>query len=101
MNRQTQRRLKRNPLIRFVRSVLRLLRVLFRPASKNVREIPIETALEIERLRLQEERDRELAEQYITVGELLERVQWQFSEPKPAVTSASQPDAQIYDVSLN
>jgi hypothetical protein len=111
MNRQQQRKLKKHPLIRLIRGIFRLIRVIFRPA-KNARLQAIELAetrrIELERDRiLQAEADRQrilaeqkadLAERYITVGDLLNRVQWQSSAPKDvAVTSASS----AHDVSLN
>jgi hypothetical protein len=115
MNRQQQRKLKKHPLIRFIRGIFRLIRVIFRPA-KNGRLQAIELA-EIERIELERAQIRQaeiehhrilaeqtaaLAERYITVGDLLNRVQWQSSVPKDvAVTSASKLQAPTHDVSLN
>jgi hypothetical protein len=116
MNRQQQRKLKKHPLIRFIRGIFRLMRVIFRSGSSHPRVSAIELAeierIEIERDRiLQAEADRErilaeqaaaLAERYITVGDLLNRVQWQSSAPKDvAVTSASKLQIPAHDVSLN
>lgn len=112
MNKQ-QRKLKKHPLIRFVRGIFRLIRVILN-SGKNAAELErakIERAeiraaeleraeirateleraeleraelerAEQERDRLIEERNRELAERYITVGELFNRVEWKDAEPK-------------------
>jgi hypothetical protein len=111
MNRQQQRKLKKHPLIRLIRGIFRLIRVIFKPA-KNARLQAIELAetrrIELERDRiLQAEADRErilveqkaaLAERYITVGDLLNRVQWQSSAPKDGAVMSASP---AHDVSLN
>jgi hypothetical protein len=111
MNRQQQRKLKKHPLIRLIRGIFRLIRVIFRPA-KNARLQAIELAetrrIELERDRiLQAEADRQrilaeqkadLAERYITVGDLLNRVQWQSSAPKDVAVTSLSP---AHDVSLN
>jgi hypothetical protein len=116
MNRQQQRQLKKHPLIRLIRGIFRLIRVIFKPA-KNARLQAIELA-EIERIELERAQIRQaesehhrilaeqqaaLAERYITVGDLLDRVQWQSSAPKNsavgAATKLSSP--QTHDVSLN
>jgi hypothetical protein len=111
MNRQQQRKLKKHPLIRLIRGIFRLIRVIFKPA-KNARLQAIELAetrrIELERDRiLQAEADRErilveqkaaLAERYITVGDLLNRVQWQSSAPKDVAVTSLSP---AHDVSLN
>jgi hypothetical protein len=115
MNRQQQRKLKKHPLIRLIRGIFRLIRVIFRPA-KNGRLQAIELA-EIERIELERTQIRQaeieqirslatqqaaLAEKYITVGDLLDRVQWQSSAPKAlAVASATKLTPHAHDVSLN
>jgi hypothetical protein len=115
MNRQQQRKLKKHPLIRFVRGIFRLLRVIFKPA-KNARLQAIELA-EIERIEIERDRIRQaeieesrnlaaqqaaLAEKYITVGDLLDRVKWQSSAPTAlAVPSATKLTPHAHDVSLN
>ncbi len=113
MNRQQQRKLKKHPLIRAIRGIFRLLRVIFRPARSVhpvIDPIAIER-VERERARIaQAERDRitqakreqELAERYITVGALLERVQWKFPEPIILdIPLATQLDIRPQDVSRN
>jgi hypothetical protein len=113
MNRQQQRQLKKHPLIRLIRGIFRLIRVIFKPA-KNARLQAIELA-EIERIELERAQIRQaeieqirilaaqqaaIAERYITVGDLLDRVQWQSSAPKStAVSSAAK--LSPHDVSLN
>jgi hypothetical protein len=85
MKRPGKRRSKRHPLLRFIRSVYRLLRLFFRPTRKKVRtslpkfvhtsdeptgstENPILTEKPVA---------RKATDQYITVGELFGLVQWQ------------------------
>lgn len=108
MKTQQKRRIKRHPLIRFIRGVVRLFRVLFGPRKQRV--IPPPSAIdraEIERERMLEQQRQELAERYITVGELLARVQWQAepeSELATATTStavATQLAPPTFDVSRN
>jgi hypothetical protein len=115
MNRQQQRKLKKHPLIRFVRGIFRLLRVIFKPA-KNARLQAIELA-EIERIEIERDRIRQteieesqnlaaqkaaLVEKYITLGDLLDRVKWQSSAPNSvAVLSATKLTPHAHDVSLN
>jgi hypothetical protein len=115
MNRQQQRQLKKHPLIRLIRGIFRLIRVIFKPA-KNARLQAIELA-EIERFELERAQIRQaeieqsqilaaqqaaIAERYITVGDLLDRVQWQSSAPKDLVSSsATKLRSQNHDVSLN
>jgi hypothetical protein len=121
MNRQQQRQLKKHPLIRLIRGIFRLIRVIFKPA-KNARMKAIlqgrgfaNELAEIERIELERAQIRQaeieqsqilaaqqaaIAERYITVGDLLDRVQWQSSSPKPtAISSAAK--LSPHDVSLN
>ena len=68
-------KLKRNPIVRFIRGVFRLFRVLFRPKRNVARlDLPRPVAIE-ERI---EEPSFEL-DRLVTVGELLGRVKWQSS----------------------
>jgi hypothetical protein len=119
MNRQQQRKLKKHPAIRAIRAIFRLLRVIFRPARPVARPIAIDpVAIErAERERAEFERaeraDREhrrivaeqqqvLAEKYITVGALLDRVEWKFAAtPELELPSATNLDLLLHDVSLN
>jgi hypothetical protein len=116
MNRQQQRKLKKHPLIRLIRGIFRLIRVIFKP-GKNARLQAIELAeierielersqirqVEIEQNRILAEQQAALAERYITVGDLLDRVKWQSSAPKELVVSsaAKLSISQTRDVSLN
>jgi hypothetical protein len=114
-----QRKTRKHPLIRLIRGILRLARLVFGSRRASQSELAqIERArqerlefkrVELERARLQAAqqqervaRDRELAEKYITVGALLDRVQWQFPEPMlldiPAETKA---EIRPLDVSRN
>lgn len=114
MKRPEKRRSKRNPLLRLIRSVYRLLRVFFRPTRKKVRtslpkfvytldevagrkESPI-LAEELVASRkenpiLAEELvARKVTDRYITVGELFALVHWQSpSSIKLRSNSALQP----------
>lgn len=92
MKSRKHRKLKRHPIVRFIRGVFRLFRVLFRPKRTLARlELPRPAAIE-ENLDLSRpvaieknikapsfDRDR-----LVTVGELLGRVKWQ--SPPPIAT---------------
>jgi hypothetical protein len=109
MKRQKKRQLKRHPLMRFMRSVYRLLRILFKPTRSNARLNSIEWSLSSDRSQI-ELTDRylnvgelsdlsitidkpkpELTDRDITVGQLFELVQWQL----PAPTELTAPKPQI------
>jgi hypothetical protein len=113
-----QRRPKKHPLIRLIRGILRLARHVFTARRMSQSELAeIERArqerlefkrLELERSRLQEaqqlkreERDRELAEKYITVGALLDRVEWKFSETIIDVPADKKAEIRPLDLSRN
>ena len=108
MNRQ-QRKLKKHPLIRFIRGIFRLLRVIFRTARPATRTIPIDPVVieraereraeferaeraDLEHKRSLAEQQQALAEKYITVGALLDRVEWKFPATQelelPSVTNS-------------
>jgi hypothetical protein len=80
MKSRKHRKLKRNPIVRFIRGVFRLFRVLFRPKRTIARlDLPRPEVIE-ERIEVSSfEQDR-----LVTVGELLERVKWQ--SPPPTTT---------------
>jgi hypothetical protein len=119
MNRQQQRKLKKHPAIRAIRAIFRLLRVIFRPAKPArpiaaIDPIAIERAereraeferverAEQERRRILAEQQQALAEKYITVGALLDRVEWQFAATQELeLPSTIDRDLSLYDVSLN
>jgi hypothetical protein len=98
-------RQKRHPLIRFVRGIVRLFKVIFRPKQKNLKspeDYQHELRMaELDRRRRElEDRDRE---QLITVGELFKRVKWQ--TPQSTIVSGNVPVTsaipQARDVSRN
>lgn len=96
MNRQTKSRLKKHPFIRFIRGVIRLLRILFRPDRNSAREI------QLERVEILTAHEPELTEQYITVGNLFDQVDWQFVVPlkiDPPINTKV--NIRQHDVSLN
>ena len=95
MNRQQTRQIRKHPFIRFIRGVIRLLRVLFKPDKHSVREI------ELQRLRAIKAQEQELAERYITVGNLFDRVEWQFIAPVELEVPQTKVDIRQHDVSLN
>jgi hypothetical protein len=86
-------KLKRNPVVRFIRGIFRLARVLFRPKQRNLSAIHDEIrerderqerlATELSRqqeLARQLELERRERERSISVGELFDRVKWQVPE---------------------
>ena len=89
MSSRKHQKLKRHPLIRFIRSILRLIRTVLRPKkrpSRSVRSVDLSTADEPILLapdrRQGVSKEVELAIQpkdplVETVGELFDRVQWQ------------------------
>jgi hypothetical protein len=109
MNRQTQRQLKRHHLIRFIRSVYRLLRVLFKPTRSNARLNLRDRHRSSDRPQIEltdkylnvgelsdlssivDKPKPELTDKYITVGQLFELVQWQL----PALTELKAPKPKI------
>ncbi len=119
MNRQQQRKLKKHPAIRAIRAIFRLLRVIFRPARPVARPMAIDpVAIEraereraeleraeradLEHRRIVTEHQQVLAEKYITVGALLDRVEWKFTAtPELELPSATNLDRSLHDVSLN
>jgi hypothetical protein len=92
-------KLKRNPFVRFIRGIFRLLRVLLRPTKSNHRQAPIAVnSLEDLNNIAAHSFDRD---QLITVGELLDRVKWQSPQiniqPKISISN----DARTQDFSRN
>jgi hypothetical protein len=113
-----QRKPKKHPLIRLIRGILRLVRQIFGSRRLSQQELAeIERArqerlefkrVEQERSRLQaiqqreqEEHDRELAERYITVGALLDRVEWKFPETIIDVPADKKAEIRPLDLSRN
>jgi hypothetical protein len=88
MKSRKHQRLKRNPLVRFIRGVFRLFRVIFKPKHRNLRSLQDKQSdlSQVELDRRQpipgiEQRNLELdfrqRGQFITVGELFEQIKWQ------------------------
>jgi hypothetical protein len=89
MNRKKQQRLRRNPLIRFLRAIIRMGRVFFKPSRKKIvvsqpEQAPLfdppmgdlrETPSIIEAPKLS------LTDPSLTVGELLGLVEWKLPAP--------------------
>jgi|GEM_PF-5822866 len=119
MNSRKHRQLKRNPLVRFIRGILRLLRVIIKPKNRHLRslqeqqsnlpqvELQQQVRPEIKQRTLEPEQKLELnrdrQEQFITVGELFEQIKWQL--PTETVIQTNIPDlrenSQSYDPSRN
>jgi hypothetical protein len=107
MKSRRHNRLKKNPLVRFIRGVLRLLRVLFQPQNRQLRQIEqeqrhlrrveLEQELVLDRQNLELERQERV--RLITVGELLEQIKWQ--SPSETTIQASDLVTPAYDVSRN
>jgi hypothetical protein len=113
-----QRKPKKHPLIRLIRGVLRLARLVFGSRKLSQTDLAqIDRArqerlefqrVELERSRIQAaqqqelaERDRELAERYITVGALLDRVAWKFPETIIDIPADKQVEIRPLDLSRN
>jgi hypothetical protein len=103
-------KLKRHPLVRFIRGIFRLMRVLFKPKQRNQQAIHDERQ---QRLAAESARQQELARQLelerrerersISVGALFDRVKWQ--TPELTILQEQVPDrtpiARPHDVSRN
>lgn len=105
MKSRKHRKLKRNPLVRFIRGIFRLLRVLLRPTKSHRRQDQI-AINSLEDLNSLENLNNIAAhsfdrDQLITVGELLDRVKWQSPQiniqPKISISD----DARTQDFSRN
>jgi hypothetical protein len=119
MKNSHDRRPKRSPFVRFIRGVLRLFKVLFRPKQKNLKSADdyqheLRTA-ELDRRQRQAQEQRsvreeplhsaieEQQEQLVTVGEMFKQVKWQDS---PSTVLGTKPldvgmTTRSRDVSLN
>ena len=102
MSNRRQNKLKKNPFVRFLRIVYRAFKIIVRKKpdprileeKRRVHEaLNAQKALEARQKEIEEWH----REQFITVGELLERVKWQLPQAK-AVEVSIPPE---YDVSLN
>ena len=102
MNRKHSK-LKRNPLVRLIRAIFRLVRIIFGAKKVRSRSIPSNSYIEdrtFNTLANQElenlDRDR-----LITVGELLAQVKWQSSQTSIQEFSENSQTSQPHDVSRN
>jgi transposase len=105
MSSNKHRKLKRNPIVRFIRGVFRLFRVLFRPKQDVTGRLEAKAqAIALINAQHQAELDELRAEQaqWITVGELFEQVKWQSAPAsiQKEVATNSRVDP-AYDVSRN
>ena len=97
MNTRKHRKLKRHPIVRFIRGIFRLFRVLFRP--KRTARLEVLLPVAIVEPSLEDSFEEDLL---ITVGELLGGIKWQSPSPKiqKEVTSNSRV-SRSQDVSRN
>ncbi len=98
MTSRRQNKLSKNPFVRLLRMIYRSLRVIFRPKSKRLALAALYEQRGLERRRVQEALDTQresearqvqesvsleqelddcVNEQFITIGELLRKVEWQ------------------------
>ena len=98
MNRK-HRKLKRHPLVRFIRGIFRLLRVLFRSTKSNRRQdlMAVDNLAELDNSAA-DSFDRD---ELITVGELLDRVKWQSPQVNIQPNISSSNNTRTQDISRN
>jgi hypothetical protein len=118
MKSRKHNQLKRNPLVRFIRGVFRLLRVILKPKNRNLRSLQYERSdlpqeepqqqptLDVKQHRVEPQQldsDLDRQDNPITVGELFEQIKWQISTETTiqANTSYLNKKPQSYDVSRN
>ena len=76
MSTRKHRKLKRHPIVRFIRGIFRLFRVLFRPKRTARMELPRPVAI------VEPSFDRSFDEdRLITVGEVFSGIKWQSPSP--------------------
>jgi hypothetical protein len=88
MNRQQQRRLRKHPLIRFLRAIIRIGRVIFGTAKKPLRptlSVPIFEPPIGEIIAPPPAPKRSVTDPDLTVSEIFGLVQWQLPEPAKQV----------------
>jgi hypothetical protein len=94
MNKQQQRRLRKHPLIRFLRAIIRVGRLIFGTAKKPLRPTTAEPIFEPpidEIISPPPVPKRSITDPDLTVSELFGLVQWQLPEPvKPVALVAKQ-----------
>ena len=102
-------KLKRHPIVRFIRGIFRLFRVISRPKKSLYRATEYHQDFTEESLELEPEsapENLELVARHransITVGELFSQVNWQLSQPQILVEAADPvTKIQNHDVSRN
>ena len=97
MSSRKHRKLKRHPIVRFIRGVFRLFRVLFGSKRTIARLDPLRP-VEIEDRIAESSFDRD---QLVTVGELLGRVKWQSPSPSLQKEAASTSTARSQNAARN
>jgi hypothetical protein len=104
MSTRKHRKLKRHPIVRFMRGIFRLFRVLFRPKRTLARlELPRPVAIEERIESTSFDRSFEL-DRLVTVGEILGGVKWQSPPPtiqKELTNNSSSRIPRPQDVSRN
>ena len=93
MSSRKHRKLKRHPIVRFIRGIFRLFRVLF-GSKRRVPTLDPQVPVTIETSSF--DRDR-----LITVGELLGRVKWQSSPPSSQKEAANTSIARSQNAAKN
>lgn len=84
MNRQQQRRLRKHPLIRFLRAIIRIGRTIFGKPQKPRRPTPAVPFVEppiVEIIEPPAAPKRSITDPDLTVSEIFGLVQWQLPEP--------------------
>ena len=102
MNRKHSK-LKRNPLVRLIRAIFRLVRVIFGAKKVRSRSIPSDSYIEERTFNTLANRELENLDRdgLTTVGELLAQVKWQSSQTNIQEFSENSQIRQSHDVSRN
>jgi hypothetical protein len=90
MNRQQQRRLRKHPLIRFLRAIIRIGRLIFGTAKKPLRPTPSVPTFEPpvgEIIAPPPAPKRSITDPNLTVSEIFGLVQWQSPQPAKQVAT--------------
>ena len=82
MSTRKHRKLKRHPIVRFIRGIFRLFRVLFRP-KRTIARLELPRPDPIEETSFESSFDGGFNQaRLITVGEVLDGIKWQSPPPK-------------------
>jgi hypothetical protein len=112
MKSRRYQKLRRNPFVRLFRMIYRSLKVIFKSRKRDPKLVYEEQAalaalkaqkelndrLALEARNAQQELENRLQEQFLTVGDLLERVKWQIHPKLDLNINSISPE---YDVSRN